>query len=102
MFSYEFCKIFQNTFFTEHHRMTASEFNKSRTRLIGQIVIGSFFELKRNPSFFFTSSYKSYTFTQKNENESYAVLLIVCSRPPCELCALTIRINTPKNIAKKI
>ena len=49
MFSHELCKIFQNTFFTEHHRMIASEFNKSRTRLIGQIVIGSFFELKRNP-----------------------------------------------------
>ena len=49
MFSHEFCKIFQNIFFTEHDRMIASEFNKSRTRLIGQIVIGSFFELKRNP-----------------------------------------------------
>ena len=70
--------------------------------MIGQIVIGSFIELKRNPSFFFTSSYKSYTFTQKNKNESYTVFLIVCSRPPCELCALTIRINTPKNTAKKI
>ena len=29
VFSYEFCEIFKNTFFTEHHRITASVYYES-------------------------------------------------------------------------
>ena len=37
MFSYEFCKIFKNTFFIEHLRMTVSVFSVDFEQVFGNM-----------------------------------------------------------------